>query len=179
MPNAIAPRFQYSKRGDMLVRLDGQMLAAATDDRDRELEDFLSWLEARTGGLVIEGTIPTPGPPTNVQVPSKDEGDIWIDSAGNGWSWNGSSWVNIGPIKGPAGATGPTGPAGPTGATGPAGPIGPTGGEEVFIGTSAPVAAGYELWYDPDAFLGGGGIAIIDGGTPASRGASVFDGGGP
>jgi hypothetical protein len=168
------PRFQYSKRGDMLVRLNGQMLAAVTEDRDRELEDFLMWLEGHAGGLVIEGTIPTTGPPTGAQVPSPDEGDIWIDSAGNGWSWNGSSWVNIGPIQGPPGVTGPIGPPGPTG---PAGPTGPGGSDEVYIGISDP-AGSYELWYDPDAVHPASmGLTIIDGGTVTDAGYSLLDGG--
>jgi len=42
MPNnSTSPRFQYSKRAHMLGRLDGQMLAAAAEERDREIEDYL------------------------------------------------------------------------------------------------------------------------------------------
>ena len=59
-----------------------------------------------------------------------------LDS-GNGHSWNGSAWVNIGPIVGQTGAKGDTGDTGPAGAagakgdtgdTGPAGPAGSGGG---------------------------------------------------
>jgi hypothetical protein len=189
MPNAAAPPFQYSKRAHMLARLDGQMLAATQEERDRELEDFLAWLNARTGGLVVEGTIPTPGPPTVAQVPTKDEGDIWIDSAGNGWSWNGTTWVNIGHIQGPAGVTGPIGaqgPPGPTGAAGAAGPPGvgvPAGG---LVGQMLAKNSGTDYdteWVNPPTGGGGivddAGLAIIDGGTPTDFGFSLFDGGAP
>jgi hypothetical protein len=58
--------------------------------------------------------------------------DAYIVSAnGNLYVWNGSIWVNAGPIVGPTGATGASGPTGATGATGPtstvAGPTGATG----------------------------------------------------
>lgn len=65
------------------------------------------------------GTIPTPGPPTTAQDPlPHDDGDFWIDSAGNGWVWNGSAWINVGSVKGPAGPPGPVGPPGPPGSVG-------------------------------------------------------------
>jgi Collagen triple helix repeat (20 copies) len=74
------------------------------------------------------GTIPTPGPPTDVQIPPPhDDGDYVIDSGGIGWMWNGTTWVNIGTIRGPTGPQGPTGATGATGATGPQGDTGPQG----------------------------------------------------
>jgi hypothetical protein len=51
-------------------------------------------------------------------------------TAGEGYTWDGSSWQDVGPIQGPAGPQGPageTGPAGPQGDTGPVGPQGPAG----------------------------------------------------
>jgi hypothetical protein len=63
--------------------------------------------------------------------------DAWIvTSTGNLHVWNGSAWINAGPIVGPTGPTGPsvTGPTGanstvpgPTGATGATGADGTTG----------------------------------------------------
>jgi hypothetical protein len=59
-----------------------------------------------------------------------------VDSNGDLYVWDGSTWSNVGQIVGPLGPTGPTGPGvtgptGPTGApstvTGPTGPLGPTG----------------------------------------------------
>ncbi len=41
--------------------------------------------------------------------------------------WNGSSWIDVGEIRGPQGATGPQGTSGTTGATGSAGSPGATG----------------------------------------------------
>jgi hypothetical protein len=46
------------------------------------------------------------------------------------WVWEGTSWVDSGPIvgpQGPPGVAGPTGPQGSPGSTGPAGPTGPIG----------------------------------------------------
>jgi hypothetical protein len=45
---------------------------------------------------------------------------------GDGVVWTGTSWVNVGPIRGPQGSTGP---AGVEGATGPQGPAGPAGND--------------------------------------------------
>jgi hypothetical protein len=54
-----------------------------------------------------------------------------VSSNGNLYVWNGSIWVNAGPIVGPTGATGATGGQGVTGPTGPVstvpGPTGPQG----------------------------------------------------
>lgn len=152
----MSPPFQYSQRAHMFVSLDGQMRAAVEEQRDRELEDFLAWLETISGGLVVMGTIATPGPPTSGQVPTKAKGDIWIDSNGNGWSWTGTTWVNIGPVKGPAGAVGPIGAPGPVGATGATGPQGATGPAGGFTGSA-------------------GGRTIIDGGTATSPGDTLID----
>ena len=96
------------------------------------------------------GTIPTPGPPTTAQDPlPHEDGDMWIDSNGNGWVWNGTVWVNVGSIRGPQG---PAGPAGPPGANG-------TGLDEVWIGPDDPIVANptIELWVDSDDASGGGG----------------------
>ena len=54
-------------------------------------------------------------------------------TAGDGLTYTGSSWINVGQIRGPQGPSGSQGPVGPQGATGPqgiqgpAGPTGPTG----------------------------------------------------
>jgi len=123
------------------------------------------------------GTIPTPGPPTAAQDPLPHaDGDMWIDSNGIGWVWNGTAWVNVGSVRGPQG---PAGPQGPTGATGPVGPTGPAGVgyDEVFVGPSDPGGT-FELWYDPDAVHPASlGLTIVDGGTVTDTGYSLFDGG--
>jgi hypothetical protein len=91
------------------------------------------------GGVTIMGSVPV-GPPS---FPGNEVGDGYLDqSNGDLWVWDGTQWINVGPVRGPAGPTGaagPTGPqgpagpqgdpgpTGPTGATGPAGPTGPTG----------------------------------------------------
>lgn len=42
-------------------------------------------------------------------------GDIWIaQDSGNGFEWNGASWVNVGQMRGVPGPAGPVGPAGPS-----------------------------------------------------------------
>jgi hypothetical protein len=90
-------------------------------------------------------------------------GDLWVTSdTGHGWVWTSpGTWVDVGPIQGPAGATGATGPQGPqgpigntgaqgtAGATGAQGPTGPTGATgpagsaaTVAVGTTTTGAAG-------------------------------------
>jgi hypothetical protein len=92
-----------------------------------------------TGPTGAQGTsITVKGSVANVvNLPSTGNAvnDAWIVTAnGNLYVWNGSSWVNAGPIVGPTGPTGAQGVTGPTGAastvTGPQGPTGiqgPTG----------------------------------------------------
>lgn len=119
--------------------------------RDPERRDFfdlrrrIASIEAGGGGgggNNFIGTIPTPGPPTDVQVPPPHaDGDYVIDSGGNGWMWNGSTWVNIGSIKGPQGPQGPqgaTGAQGPVGPTGPEGPQGDPGADSTVPGPEGP-----------------------------------------
>ena len=96
-----------------------------------------------TMGWDFKGTIPTLGPPTDAQVPPPhQDGDLWIDSAGNGWAWNGTAWVNVGKVQGPTGPQGPQGIQGATGATGAQGPIGATGPQGVKGDTGATGATG-------------------------------------
>jgi hypothetical protein len=64
-------------------------------------------------------------PPTGNTV-----NDAYIVSAnGNLYVWNGSIWVNAGPI---------VGPTGPQGITGPQGNVGPTGPESTVLGPTGP-----------------------------------------
>lgn len=57
-----------------------------------------------------------------------NNGDLYIvSSTGDGYAWDGSNWVNVGPIQGPAGPQGAPGMVGPMGPAGPAGPQGPQG----------------------------------------------------
>lgn len=116
----------------MSVRPSGSGYEAITDPTVRRaLFDLRRQLAEGGSGSSLNnflGTIPTPGPPTSVQVPPPHaDGDYVIDSAGNGWMWNGTTWVNIGSIKGPPGATGPPGPQGIKGDTGAQGVQGPQG----------------------------------------------------
>ena len=102
------------------------------DPERRALFDLQRRIAAGGGGggsgMNFLGTIATPGPPTDVQVPPPHtDGDYVIDSGGIGWMWNGTSWINIGAMRGPTGPTGPQGAQGPVGPTGPTGPEGPEG----------------------------------------------------
>ncbi len=59
---------------------------------------------------------------------SGDVGDMFIaQDSGDGYVWDGSGWVNVGQIQGPAGPQGPTGAQGSTGSAGPQGNPGPQG----------------------------------------------------
>jgi hypothetical protein len=92
-------------------------------------------------------------------ISSPTTGDLWIltDStaggdAGDGLMWDGSAWINTGPVRGPEGPEGPEGPDGPpgpigdpgptgadgpAGATGPPGPKGDTGDNGVWVGSQS------------------------------------------
>ncbi|MEL6140050.1 MAG: hypothetical protein AAFU67_00360, partial [Bacteroidota bacterium] len=75
-------------------------------------------------GITLLGTVPTVG---DLPANGNANGDLYIvDASGDGYVWNGSQWVNVGPIRGPQGETGDTGA---TGATGPQGPTGPAGAD--------------------------------------------------
>lgn len=81
--------------------------------------------------FVVKGTVPTVGslPSTGNTV-----GDAYIVSATQDlYTWDGTSWVNLGKIVGPTGSAGPTGPAGPNGPTGPTGSSAVVGGSNTQV----------------------------------------------
>src|SRR5215475_13983121 len=58
-------------------------------------------------GVTIKGTVPTSA---NLPTTGNTVGDVWITSdTGHGWSWDGTQWVDIGPIQGPLITQGPPG----------------------------------------------------------------------
>lgn len=75
-------------------------------------------------GINMKGQVPTVA-----DLPAgATQGDAWIvQETGDLWSWNGTAWINLGPIQGPQGAPGPQGVAGPAGPQGPQGAVGPQG----------------------------------------------------
>ena len=101
-------------------------------------------------GINLKGQVPTVGDlPTTGNV----EGDAYVVSATSDlWVWDAetATWINAGPIQGPAGPTGATGAQGPTGATGPqgvpgtpgaTGATGPAGADSTVPGPQGPVGA--------------------------------------
>jgi hypothetical protein len=82
---------------------------------------------AQGTSITVKGSVPTV---ENLPSTGNTTNDAWIVSSnGSLYVWDGSFWVNAGPIVGP---TGPTGPSvtGPTGSTGPASTVtGPTGAQ--------------------------------------------------
>lgn len=87
-------------------------------------------------GLNMKGTVPTAASlPTTGNQPN----DCYTAlDTGHGWVWQGTSWIDIGPIQGPAGPQGPTGNTGATGPAGPTGPQGPAGADSVVPGPMGP-----------------------------------------
>ena len=57
-------------------------------------------------GVSIIGSIDTVGPPDSADYPDIANGDIVVDSNGDGWLWDGSDFTNVGPIRGPEGPAG-------------------------------------------------------------------------
>ena len=97
--------------------------------------------------------------------------------AGDLWTWDGSSWVNVGQIRGDEGPAGPEGPEGPPGPQGPEGPQGEPGDDgdthvpdplgepdDRFLTT----ASGALVYTDPPSAL-----SVADGG----RADTVYAGG--
>lgn len=76
-------------------------------------------------GISLLGTVATVG---DLPTMNNDNGDLYIVSAtGDGYAWDGTMFVNVGPIQGPAGPQGPQGTAGSDGVDGAQGPVGPEG----------------------------------------------------
>lgn len=79
-----------------------------------------------------------------------DAGKGWItDTDGHLWVWGGTSFTDVGPVRGPTGPQGATGPAGVAGDQGPVGPQGPAGpqgatGPAGATGSTGPSA--YQVW---------------------------------
>ena len=94
-------------------------------------------LQGATGtSITIVGTLAlTPGSeitqlnnPSNPWIPTLAAGNGVIDSVtGNLWVYNGTTWTNVGVVRGPQGATGASGAQGNIGATGASGLPGATG----------------------------------------------------
>lgn len=82
----------------------------------------------------LKGAVPTVGDLPSV---GNEVGDLYVVTAsGDGYVWDGITWQNAGPIRGPQGEIGPTGPQGNPGTPGAAGPTGPTGPSGLAIAFS-------------------------------------------
>jgi hypothetical protein len=93
-------------------------------------------------GINIKGQVPNVGslPPTGNSDGDayvvQDTEDLWI------WDTETGTWIDAGPIQGPAGPQGAPGPAGPQGTAGPQGPQGATGAQGVTGFITEPVGTG-------------------------------------
>jgi hypothetical protein len=79
--------------------------------------------------------------PGNSWIPASGGFGVIDTNTGNLWVYNGTTWGNVGQVRGPqgtTGATGATGASGPVGGTGATGPIGATGATGA-TGASGPV----------------------------------------
>lgn len=99
-------------------------------------------------GITYLGSVATtadlPGYPSSYGGSVGDSYVVLIDDTL--WIWNGSTWIDNGPIAtvaGPTGPTGNTGATGPTGASGLSitGPTGPTGAASTIEGPTGPTGA--------------------------------------
>ena len=81
----------------------------------------------------------------------------YVDESSTVYIYNGTDWVDAGPIQGPTGLTGqqggqgpqgaqgPQGPQGPLGPPGPEGPIGPTGSTPEELASSAVISSTVDI----------------------------------
>lgn len=114
-------------------------------------------------GLNILGSLDNSGqlPPS-----ASNPGDSYLVGAVGAkdvYFWDGSSWINAGPIEGPQGPVGPAGPEGPQGPQGIQGIQGPQGN----TGSAATVAVGAV-----NTLPAGSNVAVSNSGTSA---AAIFD----
>lgn len=81
---------------------------------------------AQGEGIEIKGTAPNYA---GLPATGNTYGDVWITTdTGHGWVWSApGGWVDMGPIQGPPGTTGPAGPPGAQGNPGPPGAQGSPG----------------------------------------------------
>jgi hypothetical protein len=118
----------------------------------------IAGLVGATGaGVRLLGTVPDViNLPGNANI-----GDTWIvaNQAGDGFSWNGIAWSNVGQIKGAAGSTGATGVAGATGSVGATGLAGATGLEGA-TGIQGEIGA-TGLQGDPGGATGATGVGAV------------------
>jgi hypothetical protein len=154
MSNTIsASIFQVSQRGDTLARwtsfnpvLADRELVLETDTNKFKIGNGVdNYLDLPYGGIIG----PTGPQATSInvvgQVAEVSELPIsgaavndayYVSAEGTLYGWNGSAWVNLGPVQGPIGPTGPVGVTGPVGDFGPTGPTGPGG--EGSVGPTGP-----------------------------------------
>ena len=45
------------------------------------------------------GELAYPGPPVSPEADGAGQGDLWVDSEGEGWAWSEGAWVNVGESK--------------------------------------------------------------------------------
>ena len=78
--------------------------AAATFDFEFDIPQGAKGADGT--GVTITGSINYIGPPVSPDSDGAVQGDMIIDSNGDGWVYDGSSWTNVGPIRGPEGPAG-------------------------------------------------------------------------
>ncbi len=129
-------------------------------------------LTGATGaGIRLLGTVPS-----QINLPgSPNIGDIYIvtNEGGDGFSWDGVNWNNIGEISGPTGATGPQGATGLTGATGLIGATGAPGPAATVGATGETGATGDIGATGVTGSTGATGITGLNGYTNAFFGYSA------
>ena len=113
-------------------------------------------------GVSIIGSIDVVGPPDAGFYPNITQGDVVIDSNGDGWLWDDEQFVNVGAIRGPEG---PEGDAATVSATATGNQVGsdqPATASVINNGTTS--AAQFAFSFDlPQGVAGGKGDAGKDG----------------
>lgn len=114
-------------------------------------------------GVVIAGSVANAAA---LPAGPHDEGTMYItQDDGHGHVWNGSSFDDVGQIRGPTGPQGPTGPVGAPGATGPQGPTGPAGSTGATGPTGPQGPTGETGPQGPIGPAGSDGVQIAAGGV--------------
>lgn len=164
LPSEDSDVFAALDYGDAYIQDNAEGEEEATDyvfyikSRPNVSKNYDHWFDLRLTGIQgpqgiqgvqgiqgIDGTYWTFG---NTQPANPRVSDLYVNTNGDVYMWNGGAWVNRGSIKGPRGTQGPIGSTGMTGPQGPQGPQGERGDPGAFIHIAGKLATA-ELLPDP------------------------------
>ena len=148
---------------DNPILLEGEIGYEIDSNRFKVGDGVNDWVNLPYGAEGPEGPIGPVGPPgasvvvvgtvpTSADLPqTANKGDVYIaEDTLHGWLWNGTDWIDLGPLQGPPGVQGEEGEPGKNGAPGQKGDQGDKGdkGDKGDQGPSGIWWSGTQAEYD-------------------------------